>query len=186
MASTTRRIRYAFATFLVFLDIGLTTRIAFVKPYIFAVLPAGTVPSPPVDSNSSDTSTITQVQPPFIPTTVVQIRSSLSLSATQTIPFPFNPSASTPTLPTTTAPANATIRLLTSSPSAKSPLFLVTTPTDRTAATTEGSTIWQFNMKPWSEQIDELVHDGQYADALALLDTIDETVLPDKVSAGIF
>lgn len=70
---------------------------------------------------------------------------------------------------------------MTSVPSAKSPLFLVTTPTDRTAATAEGSTIWQFNMKPWAEQIDELVQEGQYADALALLDTIDEAVLPDKV-----
>jgi hypothetical protein len=36
-------------------------------------------------------------------------------------------------------------------------------------------------MKPWSEQIDELVYDGSYSDALALLETIDEALLPDKV-----
>jgi hypothetical protein len=41
--------------------------------------------------------------------------------------------------------------------------------------------IWQFDMKPWVEQIDELVLAGRYADALALLDTVEEAVLPDKV-----
>lgn len=69
---------------------------------------------------------------------------------------------------------------MTSSPSGKS-LFLVTTPTDKVAAATEGRTIWQFDMKPWAEQIDELVQSGQYADALALLGTLQEAVLPDKV-----
>lgn len=37
-------------------------------------------------------------------------------------------------------------------------------------------------MKPWAQQIDELVRDGLYADALALLDTLDQVVFPDKVS----
>jgi hypothetical protein len=36
-------------------------------------------------------------------------------------------------------------------------------------------------MKPWPEQVDELVKDGSYSAALALLDTLDETALPDKV-----
>lgn len=40
-------------------------------------------------------------------------------------------------------------------------------------------------MKPWSEQIDELVQLGRYADALALLDTIEEAVLADKVQNAI-
>ena len=70
---------------------------------------------------------------------------------------------------------------MTTSSSAKFPLLLMTTPTDRTAAAAEGSSIWQFSMKPWSEQIDELVLAGKYSDALALLDTIDEALLPDKV-----
>jgi len=162
------------------------TLLAFLKPYVFSVLPAGTVPVHPVDTSSSTSTQQTQAQsqsqpyPSFIPTTVVQIHSSLSLLPNQTIPFPFSsPSGSDRTLP---APSgNATIRLMTSSPSAKSPLFLVTTPTDKASATAEGSTIWQFDMKPWAEQIDELVQVGQYADALVLLDTIEEAVLPDKV-----
>jgi Vam6/Vps39-like protein vacuolar protein sorting-associated protein 39 len=73
---------------------------------------------------------------------------------------------------------------MTASPSAKS-LFLVTTPTDKVASVNEGRTIWQFDMKPWAEQIDELVLAGQYADALALLDTLDEAVLPDKARQAL-
>jgi hypothetical protein len=70
---------------------------------------------------------------------------------------------------------------MTPSSSAKS-LFLVTTPTDRAIATAEGSTIWQSTMKSWGDQVDELVEASSYADALALLDVIDQVVLPDKVS----
>lgn len=58
---------------------------------------------------------------------------------------------------------------------------MMTTPIDKTAALNEGSSIWCFSMRPWSEQIDELVVAGQYSDALALLDTVDSTLLPDRV-----
>jgi Vam6/Vps39-like protein vacuolar protein sorting-associated protein 39 len=47
----------------------------------------------------------------------------------------------------------------------------------------EGSSIWCFRMKSWGEQVGELVDAGKYADALALLDTIDAVLLPDKVCA---
>ncbi|KAJ7760728.1 hypothetical protein DFH07DRAFT_430267 [Mycena maculata] len=149
--------------------------IAFVKPYIFSVLPPGSIPPPSPKAGAEPSA-----QANFTPTTVVQIRSSISLLPTQTLSFPFtHPSSSSSTLPH--APTtNATVRLLTPSASAKSPLFFVTTPTDRTAATAEGSTIWQFRMKLWGAQIDELVVAGQYSDALALLDTIDVSALPDK------
>lgn len=36
-------------------------------------------------------------------------------------------------------------------------------------------------MKSWSTQLDELVEVGSYADAIALLATLDQAVLPDKV-----
>ena len=36
-------------------------------------------------------------------------------------------------------------------------------------------------MKPWGEQIDELVEAALYSDALALLESIDAALLPDKV-----
>ncbi len=130
--------------------------VAFVKPYIFSVLPANTVP--------------TSTEGTFHPTTVLQIRSSLSLQSPQNLPFPF--------ITAPTPQHNSTIRLITPSPSSKSPLYLLTTPTDRASATAEGTSVWSFTMKPWSEQIDELIQDGHYADALALLDIITPP-LPD-------
>ncbi|KAJ7510485.1 hypothetical protein B0H11DRAFT_1190833 [Mycena galericulata] len=152
--------------------------IAFVKPYIFSVLPPGAIPPP--SPKASAESAASSSQAPSTPTTIVQIRSSISLLPTQTLSFPFsNPSSSSSALPHSHT-TNATVRLLTPSAAAKSPLFFVTTPTDRAAATAEGSTIWQFRMKSWEAQIDELVVAGQYPDALALLDSIDASALPDK------
>ena len=138
------------------------------------MFPAGTVPTPSTvtDSPSSNSG---QAQSSFYTTAVVQIRSSLSLQVAQTLPFPFDASE-------VNATQNALVRLMTPSPSAKAPLFVMTTPIDKVAAASEGSSIWQFAIRPWSEQIDELVLAGQYSDALALLDSVDESQLPDKVS----
>lgn len=116
-------------------------------------------------------------QQSFYSSPVLQIHSSISLQLFQSLPLPFNSPHST----SSPAPTNYTLRLLTPSPSAKSPLFLVSTPTDRVAAASEGSTIWCIRMKPWGEQIDELIDAGKYAEALALLDIIDVALLPDKV-----
>lgn len=41
-------------------------------------------------------------------------------------------------------------------------------------------------MKGWGEQVDELVAEGSYDEAIKLLDTIDEAVLPDKVGHDLF
>ena len=151
---------------------------AFVRPYIFSVLPSGSVPT----SDTKESAGNIASPPYFIQTSVVQIRSSLSRLPVQTLPFPFSGALSSSSLHTVSpSSVNSTIRLLTPSPSAKSPLFLITTPSDRTQAVAEGSTIWQFRMKPWSEQVDELVRDELYSDALALLETIDEALLLDKV-----
>ncbi|KAF8896557.1 vacuolar sorting protein 39 domain 2-domain-containing protein [Infundibulicybe gibba] len=149
--------------------------IAFVKPYIFSILPPGSVPAP-----SESTSPSVSGQPQTIPTTVVQIRSSISLLPTQTLAFPFTPPAAATAASLPALVPNAALRLLTPAPGAKSPLFFVSTPTDRTTAAADGTSVWRFDMLPWAAQLDELVVAGQYADALALLDTIDVTVLPDK------
>ncbi|KIY68727.1 hypothetical protein CYLTODRAFT_436489 [Cylindrobasidium torrendii FP15055 ss-10] len=128
--------------------------IAYVKPYLFNVFPPATIPL-----NGGETAH---------PTSVLQIRSSLSLQPAQTIPFPFRHPSTTSTTPL----LNATIRVLTPTPAAKSPLYLITTPTDRATTTAEGSTIWRFDIKPWSDQIDELVASENYGEALSLLGTI--------------
>ena len=147
------------------------------KPYVFSILPPGSVPSSQIDGQSSQTGS-----PTFIPSCVLEIRSSISLLPSQTIPLPFAPPPTSTS--TATTQTNYAARLLTTSPTAKSPLFLITTPTDRTNATAEGSSIWAVEMKPWGEQVDELVAVGSYADALALLNSIDITLLPDRVSKG--
>ena len=143
---------------------------AFVKPYIFSTFPAGTVPTQSLETIPTSGGS----QPSFNSTTVVQIRSSLSLHISQSMSFPFNRADPNAT-------QNASVRLMTSSSSAQCPLYAMTTPTDKTAASVEGSSIWCFSMRPWPEQIDELVNAGQYSDALALLETVDDTLLPDKV-----
>ena len=144
--------------------------LGLVKPYIFSILPAGSVPKLP----GGDIGTASG-QPAFHPFPVLQVHSSVSLLLSQSLPFPFNPTQ------TTTPPVNHILRFLTPSPSAKSPLFLVSTPSDRATATAEGSSIWCFRMKSWGVQVDELVDAGMYAEALALLNSIDSAVLPDKV-----
>lgn len=148
----------------------LNLQSAFVKPYVFSILPPGSVPSSQVEGLSTSGS------PSFIPSAVLEIRSSITLLPSQTIPLPFAP-------PSTGAPSttNYSARLLTCSPSAKSPLFLITAPTDRATLTAEGSSIWLIEMKPWGEQVDELIETGSYANALALLNSIDAALLPDKV-----
>lgn len=133
--------------------------------------PAGTVPS------SQITPQETTASPSFISTPVLEIRSSISLKPVQSLPVPLIP-------PAEGAPPtahNQIVRLLTSSPGCKSPLYLVTTPSDRTMANTEGSTIVQFHMKPWRVQFDELVEAESYTEALSLLETLDAALLPEKV-----
>ncbi|KAF5342379.1 hypothetical protein D9611_001421 [Ephemerocybe angulata] len=157
--------------------------LSVLKPYIFSVLPAGTVAVAQQDPPPTAKGSTQPSEPSLYTTSVLQIRSSLSLGVAQTIPFPFSSSPLSPTVPigTTLPPVpNSTLRLLTPSPT-KPHLFLLSTPTDKAAAAAEGSSIWQFTMKPWADQIDELVLAGQYSDALDLLGSIDETALPDKV-----
>ncbi|PPQ95740.1 hypothetical protein CVT26_015866, partial [Gymnopilus dilepis] len=149
--------------------------IAFIQPYLFSVFPAGTIPNEtrPIDSSQQGPSS--QPQPSFNSTSVIQVRSTLSLQVSQTLPFPFNTPASE-----ISPNQNAIIRLMTTSASTKAPLYVLTTPVDKATATSEGSSIWRFMMKPWPEQIDELVFAGKYSDALALLDILDEAQVSDK------
>ncbi|KAI0303616.1 CNH domain-containing protein [Multifurca ochricompacta] len=147
--------------------------VSFVKPYIFSILPAGSVPKAPGGDTGSALG-----QPTFYLSPVLQIHSSLSLLISQSLPFPFNPPQ-----PTSLPPACK--RQLYSAPLdivsiCQISLFLVSTPTDRATAAAEGSSIWCFRMKAWGAQVDELVNAGKYAEALALLNTIDPAVLPDK------
>ena len=76
--------------------------------------------------------------------------------------------------------ASYTTRLLTTSSQNKAPLFLITTPVDRTTAASDGSALWMLCMQSWGQQINELVDSGSYVEALALLETVDQAMMPDK------
>ncbi|KIM67190.1 hypothetical protein SCLCIDRAFT_1210690 [Scleroderma citrinum Foug A] len=142
---------------------GRPDEIAYVSPYLLSLLPPGTVPVSE-DGNSSS-STLQTSQQSMIPAPAVQIVSSITKLPVQTLPYPFpQPNSNL------SGNANCTLRLLTASPYARAPLFLVSTPIDCIHANAEGS----------CEQIDELVQKGSYSDALALLDVLDSTLLPDK------
>lgn len=108
----------------------------------------------------------------------IQIRSAKTLAAVQTMTFP-------PTWPDGSpvqAGSPLSVRLLTPSRSGgKSPIYVAVEPTDKGALERVGSSIWRLEMKSWSKQIDELVDTGEYQEALALLDSIDEVLMEDKV-----
>ena len=141
--------------------------VAFAKPYVFSVLPSGSVPSL---KNSSL---------PNANNPILQIRSVGTLFAVQTLCFPpaSTTSSSKPSASTSSPPQ---VRLLTPSTGNKPPVFVVVTPTDRNTLEKEGSTIWQLEMQGWGRQIDELVEKGEFEEALGLLDSVDNVILEDK------
>ncbi|EJD06913.1 uncharacterized protein FOMMEDRAFT_117970 [Fomitiporia mediterranea MF3/22] len=140
--------------------------IVYVKPYVVSIQPAGSVSASSLDASTSAPTGPTG----FVQSSVLQIQSSITQ---QHVQYSFLPSA---------APSLSSLRLLTPSPAAKAPVFAVSTPVDRTAAALEGSSIWLFRMKTWSDQVDELVEEESYTDALALLDSVEEATLPDKAA----
>ncbi|SOV08962.1 related to Vam6/Vps39-like protein involved in vacuolar morphogenesis [Ustilago sp. UG-2017a] len=139
--------------------------VAFAKPYVFSVLPSGSVPSL---KNSSL---------PNANNPVLQIRSVGTLFAVQTLCFPPVSATSRPLSSSTSPPQ---VRLLTPSTGNKPPVLVVVTPTDRNALEREGSTVWQLEMQGWGRQIDELVEKGEFEEALGLLDSVDNVILEDK------
>lgn len=160
----------------------------YTKPYIISSFPPNSLPAPSDDPTTVSSAIIAQT--PVIPNSALQIRSALSLQPVQTLKFPFiegparaaSPSAaaakSSSAAKQTVVPPH-TLRLLTVTPGngPSAPTFVISIPTDRTALASEGSTIWALILKPWNEQVDELVHAGKYADALALLGVV--SIQPD-------
>lgn len=138
------------------------------------MFPPNVVPSTPHKDPNASVAPLTLAAP------VVQVMSSLYSGEIQTLPYPFADASAT-TDPTSPAVNNYTLRFLTSIHGATPSMLLVSSPNDKTAAT-EGSTVWSFRMKSWADQVDELVQIGAYNDALALLDSIGPTLLPDKVT----
>jgi hypothetical protein len=172
---------------------------AYVNPYIFSILPPGTVlfeegsdgnssSSPPPISTSPQIQIQVQgqSQPSLIPAPVVQIISSINMLPVQTFAFPFSQPSTCLNTSSIASVTNTSLRLLTTcitpppsntttmtiTPKTPPPLFLVSTSLDRTLAAAEGTTVWRFTMREWDAQINELVERGSYTDALALLERV--------------
>ncbi|KLO10830.1 hypothetical protein SCHPADRAFT_906559 [Schizopora paradoxa] len=142
--------------------------LAFVKPYVISILPAGTVPA----TSIPDASPLITGPNGLVTVPALHIHSSISCQPVQSMVLPIEqrPGVS----------GGYTIRFLTPSLGSKSPVYVVTSRTDRASVTAEGQTVWVLQMRSWSEQLDELVERESYEDALALLETIDAATLPDK------
>ncbi|KAG8694933.1 Vacuolar morphogenesis protein 6 [Ceratobasidium sp. 395] len=172
----------------------------YTKPYIISsFLPHSLPASSGTDHSASPGSlaTLTQ-QTSTIPNSALQIRSSLSLQPVQTLRFPFVEDPVKAAAPATAAKPGATskqpapppphaLRLLTTTPGSGSgsPAYVLSTPTDRTALASEGSTLWALILRPWATQVEELVHLGKYADALALLGVVPVQPDPTKRVQGL-
>lgn len=129
--------------------------VAYVKPFVLSILPP------------------TGRQTPAYP--LLQVRSASTLVAVQTLPFPPMQEGGT-----VSAGNYPSVRLLTASPGNKPPLFVKVTPTERGALEKDGLSVWCLEMKSWGRQIDELVEAGEYQEALALLNSVDDVLLEDK------
>ncbi|KAF8841813.1 hypothetical protein BDN67DRAFT_900734 [Paxillus ammoniavirescens] len=167
--------------------------IAYVNPYIFSILPPGTVLFEE-GSDGSSSSSSPPSQPSLIPAPVVQIISSINMLPVQTFAFPFFQPSTYPNASSNTSVMNTSLRLLTTcitpspsnttamitTPKTLPPLFLVSTSLDRTLAAAEGTTVWRFTMCEWDAQINELVERGSYTDALALLERVQGPAITPK------
>lgn len=131
--------------------------VLYVKPYVLSILPPSgrQLPASPL----------------------LQVRSASTLVAVQTLPFPPATEVSSFSIKAGNYPS---VRHLTSSTGNKPPLYVKVTPTERGALEKDGSSIWCLEMKSWGKQVDELVEAGEFQEALALLNSVDEILLEDK------
>ena len=130
----------------------------FLRPYIISVLP------PMASGLASKLSFSTPAA--FTPTPTIQVLSAKTLAEVQVLNVPHD------------GAANYVLGLPTLSSGGKPPLFLISSPSDRTEK--DGHQIWRLEMERWGLQIDELVSKGQFEEALALLDGLDQVILEDK------
>ncbi len=156
---------------------------AFAPPYIISVVPA--VPAP----NSG-----TQGSP-----TALQIRLAPTLQTQQTLILPSSPaSSSSPAAVSMTSNLGSIIRSLAVMAPSIAPIdqehqsiyssqasmtgVFVSTPLDRLQLQSEGSAIWAISQASPSDQLEEMIFEGRYADGLGLLRALPEGCGVDKVS----
>ncbi|WWD16424.1 hypothetical protein CI109_100850 [Kwoniella shandongensis] len=138
--------------------------VAFANPYIYSIVPV--VPT----SSSSTASTAVPV-----PTLQVHLAPTLTLRQTLALPSPSTGGLTVTSLVTTSTAAPQSTPAANMLPSTK--LLFVSTPTDKTLAATEGSTIWGVRADHIGHEVDELVRQGRIGDAIGLVEAVGESGL---------
>lgn len=147
-------------------------------PYILSVLPAPVVVSQLSKQQALD---------PLTALPSVHVHSALTLAPVQAVRVP--PPVAVPPrpmsildVPPTPAPQSA--RLLTAATGSKPLLAIVTNPAgDSSSATSQDSKIYLLTAQSWTSQFDQLISTGEYEEALALLQSLEnaEFAIPDAV-----
>lgn len=149
-------------------------------PYILSVLPA------PVTVGQLSKQ---QAQDPLTALPTVHIHSAPTLSPVQALRVPVpskQPDRPVSILDVPPTPVAQSARLLTLSPTSRPTLAIVTNSASENSQTTTGSSdskIWILSGRSWTAQIDQLVSLGEYQQALALLQSIDNAdfAVPDAM-----
>jgi hypothetical protein len=105
----------------------------------------------------------------------VQIHLSPTLTLQQTVPIP-TPTAGSLSI-TAFGPITSPIINGTSHSVSVAHILIITTPTDKTTLASEGSTVWTMTAGDIGKQIDQLVKDGQVADAVGLVKALGDSDL---------
>ncbi|WVQ78836.1 hypothetical protein IAT38_000927 [Cryptococcus sp. DSM 104549] len=141
---------------------GPPDAVAFANPYIYSIVHV--LPH----TSSSGLS---------IPIPTLQVHLAPTLTLRQAIPLP-TPSVGTLAASTLTLTSLASPRgtpALNMQPATK--LLIVSTPTDKALAQSEGSSVWAVRTGDIGEQVDELVREGRVEDAIGLVEAVGENGL---------
>ncbi|ORX35229.1 hypothetical protein BD324DRAFT_642956 [Kockovaella imperatae] len=137
--------------------------LAYSNPFIYSIVPF----VPPTASSSASSS----VSPP---TSAIQVHLSptLHLYTTLILPLPSAGGLTAQHLCPIRSSSNST---LASSVSSSIKFLFISTPLDKTLATSEGSSIWSIESGDLGECVDSLVQEGRVADAIGLVEAVGES-----------
>ncbi|KAK8861657.1 hypothetical protein IAR55_002480 [Kwoniella newhampshirensis] len=142
---------------------GPPDALAFANPYIYSIVPV----VPTTSASAASTIPVPTLQIHLAPT--LTLRQTLALPAPSTGGLTVNSLVATSSAnPQSTPAANM---------SASTKLLFVSTPTDKTAAALEGSTIWGVRAGDIGDEVDELVRQGRVGDAIGLVESVGENGL---------
>ncbi|WVF65869.1 hypothetical protein IAT40_000606 [Kwoniella sp. CBS 6097] len=142
---------------------GSPDALAFSNPYIYSIVPV--VPT----SSTAGSSTVP------VPTVQIHLAPTLALRQALTIPSPSAGGLTVISLSMTSSALPSNIPAANMASSTK--LLLVSNPTDKHLAQSEGSSIWALRSGDIGAQVDDLVREGRLGDAIGLVEAVGENGL---------